>query len=310
LDLGALTTGLLIGLREGVEASLILAIVLAYLVRTGNGAQAGKVWLGAGLAVLVSAAAGLAIFQTLGALEEPYEQYFEATTMLVAASVVTWMLFWMRRQSAGLRGELQARIDRVVTEGTVLGLAILAFTAVIREGIETALFLASQATSADAGAPSVLLGALLGLAVAAGVGWVFYTGSRRIDLRSFFRWTGIGLVFIAAGLVSHAVHELIEVGVIRFGTQTAFDLSAVLSHETGIGQFLRAIFGYTATPEVATLVVHIAYLVVVLALYLRPVGPVVPPTRSAEASSGRRLAGASPRPSESEGRTSPEGAGS
>jgi high-affinity iron transporter len=284
LDIGALTAGLLTGLREGVEAALIVAIVLAYLVRTGNAAQAPKVWLGAGLAVLASLVAGVVIFQTVGAFEEPYEQLFEATTFLIAAGVVTWMLFWMRRQSAGLRSQLQVRIDRVLSEGTVLGLAVLAFTAVIREGLETSLFLVGQATAVGPSATSLLVGALAGLAGAVVIGWVFYTGSRRIDLRAFFRWTGIGLVFIAAGLVSRAAHELVEIGVIPVGGQTAFDLSGLLPHQDGIGQFLRAIFGYTSTPEVTTLVVHVAYLAVVLALYLRPVRPALPPRAAATAS--------------------------
>jgi high-affinity iron transporter len=284
VDIGALSAGFLIGLREGVEAALILAIILAYLVRTGNGDKTGRVWLGAGLAVLVSVAAGLAIFATVGALEAPYEQAFEGAAMLLAAGVVTWMLFWMRRQSAALKGELEAQIDRRLSEGTLLGLALLAFTAVIREGIETALFLVGTATSTQASAASVLVGAVVGLGAAALVGWAIYSGSRRINLRAFFRWTGIGLIFIAAGLLSHAVHEFIEIGLVPFGTQTAFDISGLLSHEEGIGQFLRAIVGYTATPEWTTLIVHLGYLVVVLGLYLRPVTPSMPPTRPAESS--------------------------
>jgi len=290
VDFGALTGGFLTGLREGVEAALIVAIVLAYLVRTGNGAQAGKVWLGAGLAILLSVVAGFVIFQTAGGLQPPAEQYFEGTAMLVAAGVVTWMLFWMRSAAAGMRGELHARIDRAITEGTSLGLAVLAFTAVIREGIETSIFLAAQATSAQAGASSVLIGAVLGLAAAVAIGWVFYTGSRRINLRTFFTWTGVALVFIAAGLLSHAIHEFIEVGLIPFGTQTAFDISNVLSHDEGIGQFLRAIFGYSANPEVTTLVVHVTYLLVVLALYLRPMRPAALPARPAEAPAGTETA--------------------
>lgn len=290
MDFGALTAGFLTGLREGVEAALIVAIILAYLVRTGNGAQVGKVWLGAGAAILVSVVVGAIIFTTVGAFEEPYEQIFEGVAMLVAAAVVTWMLFWMRRTAANLRGELHARIDRAVTEGAVLGLAVLAFTAVIREGIETALFLVGQVTSAEAGAPSVLVGALLGIVAAVVIGWIFYTGSRRINLRAFFQWTGVALVFIAAGLLSHGVHEFIEVGefygIEVIGSQTAYDISAILSHEEGIGQFLRAIFGYSASPEVLTLAVHVAYLVVVLALYLRPIRPQAPSLRTAEAPAG------------------------
>jgi high-affinity iron transporter len=217
--------------------------------------------------------------------------------MVVAAVIVTWMLFWMRRQSAGLSGELRQRVDRALTEGTAFGLAALAFTAVIREGIETSIFLAAQATSAAASASSVLVGALIGLVIAVGLGWVFYTGSRRVNLRSFFRWTGIALVFIAAGLLSHAVHEFIEVaqigGLVVPGSQMAFDISSVLSHDNGIGEFLRAIFGYTATPEWLTLAAHVGYVVVVLALYLRPVRLVAPPARPAEAPGAGRETAAS-----------------
>jgi high-affinity iron transporter len=283
VEFGALTSGFLIGLREGVEAALIVAIVLAYVVRTGNGRHIPKIWIGAGAAAALSTAIGLVIFSTVGSFQEPYEQLFEGSAMLLAAAVVTWMLFWMRRQSMNLRGELHSAVDRVLTEGTAWGLAVLAFTAVIREGVETALFLVGQATSSDTGAPSVLTGAVVGLGGATLIGWGFYRGSRRIDLRRFFRWTGIALVFIAAGLLSHAVHEFIEVagiaGVTVIGSQTAFDISAVLSHDEGIGQFLRAIFGYSAKPEVLTLIVHVGYVVGILTLYLRPVQPSPPAPR-------------------------------
>ncbi|HEV8490214.1 MAG TPA: iron uptake transporter permease EfeU [Candidatus Limnocylindrales bacterium] len=277
MNLGALSSGLLTGLREGVEAALIVSIVLAYLAKTGNRQYFDRIWLGAGAAIALSLVLGVALFVTIGGFEEPYEQIFEGIVMLVAAGVVTWMLFWMRRQAASVKGELHARIDRALSEGTVWGLTLLAFTAVIREGIETSLFLVGQVNSADTAAPSVLLGAVIGLAIAALLGYGFYRGSRRLNLASFFKWTGVGLVFIAAGLLSHAVHEFIEVGIIQFGTQTAFDISAILPHDEAdgnlIGQFLRALFGYSATPEVTTLVVHVGYLVTVLLLYLRPTAP-------------------------------------
>jgi FTR1 family protein len=150
VDLGSFTSGLLTGLREGVEAALIVSIVITYLVRTGNGALASRIWVGTGLAILVSAALGLILFTTVGAFVAPYEQIFEGSTMLLAAGVVTWMLFWMRRQAAGVKGALQAAVDRVLDTGGAWGLALLAFTAVIREGVETSLFLVGQATIARA----------------------------------------------------------------------------------------------------------------------------------------------------------------
>ena len=282
MDFGSFTSGLLTGLREGVEAALIVSIVLAYLVRSGRGDQAGRIWLGTGLAVALSLALGFVLFNTVGSFEEPYEQIFEGTTMLVAAGVVTWMLFWMRRQAASVKGELQAAVDRAVAGGASWGLAILAFSAVIREGLETSLFLVGQATSNRLEAGWILLGALVGLVIAVGLGYGFYRGSRRLNLGSFFRWTGIALVFIAAGLLSKAIHEFIEIGAFGSGpwTATAFDLSGVLSHDTGIGAFLRALFGYSAAPEFLTLAVHLTYVVAILALYLRPVRRSLPPSQS------------------------------
>jgi high-affinity iron transporter len=282
VDFGSYTSGLLTGLREGVEAALIVSIVLAYLTRTGRGDQAGRVWLGTGLAAALSVAVGIVLFNTVGAFEEPYEQIFEGTMMLVAATVVTWMLFWMRRQASSVKGELQAAVDRVVASGASWGLALLAFTAVIREGLETSLFLVGQAASDRSEAVWILLGALTGLVIASLIGYGFYRGSRRLNLGSFFRWTGIALVFIAAGLLSNGIHEFIEIGALGngFWTATAYDLSGVLSHDDGIGAFLRAILGYSANPEVLTIGAHVAYVVTILALYLRPVNRPLPPAPS------------------------------
>jgi high-affinity iron transporter len=167
------------------------------------------------------------------------------------------------------------------------GLTLLAFTAVIREGIETAVFLIGQASAArdSGGTGGVLLGALIGLGAAVGIGYAIYAGARRIDLRLFFRVSGVLLIFIAAGLLSRAVHELAEIGVITVATQQAYDLTAVLPHSEGLGMILRAMFGYSASPEVITFVVWVTYVVVVLWLYLRPdrTSPVTAPTEPATA---------------------------
>ena len=287
MDLGALSSGLLTGLREGVEAALIIAIICAYLAKTGNRREFPKVFAGAGLAIAASAILGLILYIQVGGLEEPYEQIFEAITLFAAAAVVTWMLFWMRRQARSVKGELQAAVDRALDQGSVLALAVLAFVAVIREGLETSLFLVGQANSADQNAIWILVGALIGLAIATVLGVGFYQGSRRINLATFFRWTGVGLIFIAAGLLSVGVHELIEIGAIPFGGQTLFDLSGVLPHSADggniVGQFLGAIFGYSSTPEVLTFAVWLTYVVVVLYLFLRPMKPTAPATVGAPA---------------------------
>jgi high-affinity iron transporter len=283
VDLGSFTSGLLTGLREGVEAALIVSIVMAYLVRSGRRDQVGRIWVGTGLAVLLSLLVGVVLFASVGSFQEPYEQIFEGTTMLVAAAVVTWMLFWMRRQAGSVKGQLQAAVDRVVASGASWGLALLAFTAVIREGLETSLFLVGQATSNRLEAAWVLLGALAGLLIAASLGYGFYRGSRRLNLGSFFRWTGIVLVFIAAGLLSKGLHEFVEIGAFGSGlwTMTVYDISGVLSHDEGVGAFLRALFGYSASPELLMLIVHVTYVVAILALYLRPVRRPVPQSPTA-----------------------------
>lgn len=290
MEFGSFTGGFVTGLREGVEAALIVSIIASYLVRTGNGRYLNRTWLGAGAAVAFSIVVGTVLWVTIGELQGTTEQLFEAAAMLLAASVVTWMLFWMRRAAASIRGELQAGVDRALTETGAWGLALLAFTAVIREGVETALFLLGQltaASAAQAGAVSVLLGALLGLTAAVVIGYGFYRGARVLNLRTFFRWTGVVLIFIAAGLVSHAVHELAEAGVVTVGTSVAFDLSAVLPHSgeglvAFIGSLLRAMFGYTSQPEWVTFISWLAYITAVLPLYLRPLKPSEAAGRPAE----------------------------
>src|SRR6478752_5693230 len=176
MDVAAFTSGLVTGLREGVEAALILAIICAYLAKTGNRQYFSRIFAGAGLAVVLSAVIGVVIFVTVGSFQEPYEQLFEAITLIVAASVVTWMLFWMRRQAGSVKGELQAAVDRAMASGGTWGLAVLAFTAVIREGLETSIFLVGQATSDRTEAIWILVGALVGFAIAVLIGYGFYRG--------------------------------------------------------------------------------------------------------------------------------------
>jgi high-affinity iron transporter len=294
LDIGSLITGLLTGLREGVEAALIVSIILAYLARTGNRRHFGPIWLGTGAAILLSIAVGTLLWITIHELEAPAEQIFEGSALLLAAAVVTWMLFWMRRTAATASASLRAAVDRSLTSGSVWTLGVLAFTAVIREGIETSLFLLGQATAAsraDAGALSVLIGAFIGLGIAVALGVGFYRGARLLNLRTFFSWTGVALIFVAAGLVAGAAHEFIEIGWITVGTNTAFDISGLLPHEGGglglLGQLLHVLFGYTSTPEWTALVAWAVYLVTVLTLYLRPVKPAAASPQTAQRSVAR-----------------------
>ena len=263
--------GLLTGLREGVEAALIVGIIASYLVKIGRADRLASVWLGVATAVVASAAIGVVAFVALGSLEGTAEQVIAGTTSLFAVVILTYMLFWMRKQAVSLGADLRKGVDRAVASASVLGLGLLAFTAVIREGIEAALFLLGQTTAASGEGLSVVLGAVVGLLIAAGIGVLIFRVGLRLNLSAFFNVTGAALVVIASGLLSYGVHEFIEVGVLPGLVTPLYDLSGLLPHEEGIGQFLRAVVGYSSTPELMTIIAQAAYLLFGLVFYVRPV---------------------------------------
>lgn len=263
--------GLLTGLREGVEAALIIGIVAGYLVKIGRADRLASVWVGVALAVVVSAAVGLAAYVALGSLEGTAEKLIAGSTSLLAVVILTYMLFWMRKQAVTLGADLRKGVDRAVASASLFGLVLLAFTAVIREGIETALFLLGQTTAASGEGLSVVVGAAIGLLIAAGIGVLIFRAGLRLNLSSFFNVTGAALVVIASGLLSYGVHEFVEIGVIPGLVSPLYDISALLPHTEGIGQFLRAIVGYSATPELSTLLAQVAYLAFGLLFYIAPV---------------------------------------
>lgn len=255
-------SALLLSLREGVEMALIVGIVLAYLGQVGARTAQRWVWAGVGLAALVS----LGFLGILNALDKEFEgateQLFEGSTMLLAAAFLTWMILWMARNSRSLKGELQRGVTAALDRGgAAWGLFLLVFFAVVREGVELALLLFA------APGDGKLLGAVVGLALAVGVGVLIYVFGRRIDLRSFFRVTTVLLVLFAAGLVSHAAHELVEAGVLdAFEGPMLWTTAAVLPQDEGAGSILRALFGYSDEPHVIEVVAYVAYLVLAWAL--------------------------------------------
>jgi high-affinity iron transporter len=262
-----------IALREGIEAALIVSIILAYLKQLGRNDRSHLVWWGTGLAVALSAILGTVIFSVGAEFEGTAEQVFEGLVTLTAVGVLTWMIFWMRRQGARIKSELQEKVDTALVAGG-LALAALAFFAVLREGVETALFLfaAAEGTAVEGGGVGAqLVGAALGLALAIVLGVLLYRGGIRMNLRSFFRVTGVILLVVAAGLFAYSVHELQEAGWFPFLEAHAYDLSATLPDDEGIGAVLRGLVGYNADPGVLEVLAWVAYLVVVGALYLRPV---------------------------------------
>jgi high-affinity iron transporter len=254
-------SALVIALREGIEMTLIAGIVLAYLTQIG--ARRAHRWAWAGIAAAVGVSLGF--LGLLNLLEAEFsgttEQVFEGVTMLLAAAFLTWMIFWMLRQSRHLKGDLQRAVqETLATGGAAWGIFLLVFFAVVREGVETALLLFA------APGEGKLLGTVVGLAIAVGVGVLIYAFGRRIDLRTFFRVTGVVLVFFAAGLVTHAVHEFVEAGLVSGGPEL-FDLSATLPDGDGLGAILRSLFGYSADPTLLEGIAYVGYYALALVLW-------------------------------------------
>jgi high-affinity iron transporter len=279
----------LITLREGIEAALVISIILAYLNTIGRRDRHAIVWAGAGSAVALSLVAGTLIFATAGALSEEAEEAFEGIASLLAVGVLTWMIFWMRRQARFIKGELQERVDVALASGSALALPLLAFVVVAREGLETALFLFGAIREEVTGSVALgYLGAALGLATAIVLGYLIYRGGIRLNLRTFFKVTGALILVVAAGLLAGGIHELQEIGWIAGEEAKAFDISGLLSDEAGFGAFLKAMFGYNADPSWLELGAWLGYLAVTGFLFFRPqrpsvVRPATPDQRGAAA---------------------------
>ena len=199
-------------LREGFEASLIVGIVLAFLNRTGRREAFLPVWIGAGIALALSTMTAALLFVIGAQLQGSAEKIFEGSAMLFAASLLTWMIFWMRRQARSIKKELEGQVERALATGSSLALALVAFVGVLREGVETALFLFGTVE----GSNRLLAGvsATIGLAGAVMLGYLFYRGASRIDLRKFFTVTSVLLLAFAGWLLASGLHEYAEAGVL------------------------------------------------------------------------------------------------
>jgi len=259
----------LILLREGLEAALIVAIVLAYLRKLDRRDRFGTVWLGTGIALTIAAGAGVALFLTVGSLEGDARRWTFALIMALAAAVLTWMIFWMRSQARAIRGELQVKVDHALLQGSLFALAAVVFFGVLREGIETVLFFlaaAGQSSTVDS-----LVGGGLGLAGALVLAYAFYRGASWLDLRQFFTVSGALVLLFAAGLVSRSLAELQVLGAIPTYWFPVFDATAVpfLSTDHLSGQLLRGLFGWDPAPSIEELGIWVAYVGAIGTLYFR-----------------------------------------
>lgn len=263
----------LIGLREGLEASLVVVILIAYLVKSDRRHLLPRIWSGIAVAVGVSLAFGALLTWGPRSLTFEAQEAIGGFLSIIAVGFVTWMVFWMARHARGLSGELRGKIDVAAGAGRA-SLAVVAALAVGREGLETALFLwaATQAaTSAGASSVSPLLGALLGILTAVAMGYAFYKGVLKINLSKFFTWTGAILIVVAAGVLAYGFHDLQEAGLLPGLNSLAFDVSGTIAPTSWLGTFLKGIFNFSPATTWLELTAWVLYVVPTLVIFLRRV---------------------------------------
>ncbi|MFD8572543.1 iron uptake transporter permease EfeU [Streptomyces sp. NPDC057694] len=276
----------LIGLREGLEASLIVCILVAYLVKTDRRDALKPVWLGIGAAVLLALAFGAGL--EFGSQEMTFkaQEALGGSLSIIAVGLVTWMVFWMRRTARHLKSELHGKLDSALSMGTA-ALVVTAFLAVGREGLETSLFVWTAVHATSNGTTEPVTGALLGLATAVVLGWLFYRGALRINLAKFFTWTGGMLVVVAAGVLAYGFHDLQEADFIGGLNTLAFDISGTIAPDGWLGTLLKGVFNFQPDPTVLQVVVWCLYLIPTMAFFLSYSGERSERAGAVEASSSR-----------------------
>ncbi len=261
----------LIGLREGLEAALVVGILVAYLVKSGRRDLLPLVWAGVGLAIGISLAAGAALTYGPRGLSFEAQEAIGGILSIVAVAFVTWMIFWMARTSKGLKGELEGRMDTAIGKGG-WSIALVAVLAVGREGLETALFLWAAA-KATGSTTQPLAGAGLGLVTAVALGVLVYRGAVRMNLAKFFKWTGGALVFVAAGVLSYGVHDLQEAGILPGLDSIAFDVSSTVPPSSWYGTLLKGTINFSPRTTWLEAIVWLLYVGIVLPLFIITVRP-------------------------------------
>ena len=259
----------LIGLREGLEASLVVSILVAFLVRTERRSALRLVWLGVGAAVALAVGVGAILSYTSASMSFEQQEAFGGFASLVAVAFVTGMIFWMRRAARTIAADLRGKLSDALTIGPAAVVGV-AFLAVAREGIETAVFFFSSVQAAGGDTAQPMIGFLAGITVAIALGYLLYRGAITVNLSKFFTITGAFLVFVAAGVLAYGVHDLQEAGILPGLTTLAFDVSAQIPPDSWYGTVLKGIFNFSPRTTVAEAIVWVAYLAIVLPLFLIP----------------------------------------
>jgi high-affinity iron transporter len=267
--LGLVLPTFVIGLREGLEAALIVGIVAAFLSQQGRRDALRWMWLGVVIAISLCAAVAIALRVAEENLPQRQQERLETIIALIAVGMITWMIVWMRRHSADLKGDLQERASVALLSGSAIGLVVMAFLAVLREGIETAVFmLAAFQQSTDPGLTGT--GAVLGIAVAMVLGYLIYRGGVKLNLSRVFRITGVVLVLVAAGLLAFAVHAGHEAGWVNVLLERAVDLRWLIEPGSVQSALITGMFGIQPEPTVGEVLVFLAYAIPMTIYVVRP----------------------------------------
>lgn len=261
----------LIMLREGIEAALMVGIIASYLKQTGRAAWLPLVWVGILLAVAVSLFAGTAVQLLSTDFPQKAQELFEAIVGILAVIVLCSMVFWMRKAARSIKTELHSSIEKAFasTRGQAWALIGMVFFAVAREGLESVFFL--LAIFQQSQGPAAPIGALSGIVVAAAIGFGIYVGGIRLNMRLFFRWTGVFILVVAAGILSRSLGALHEAGLWNQLQATAFDVSGVLPVDSPIGALFSGLLGYEDAPSIGQVILYAAFLAISLTAFLRPV---------------------------------------
>lgn len=257
---------LLITLRETLEASLVVGIILAYLNKTQNKKHGKFVWFGVLAGILLSVALAFIFNKYLGGFEGQAEKLYEGVTMLTAAALLTWMILWMMRQRQNVKKNLEEKVSSHIEGDHPWGLFFLVFVSVAREGIETVIFLQAAAIQAEVG--GMLLGGILGIFLAIVLSFVLFKGIAKIPLKKFFTISSVLLILFAAGLLAHGVHELQEAGIVPIINEHVWDLNPILNEKAGAGALLKGVFGYNGNPSLIEVLSYLGYLVLIAGVWM------------------------------------------
>lgn len=251
-----------IAFREGLEAFLIIGIIISYLMKIGEKRYVKHVIYGVVAAIASSIGIAYIFELLLGGFEGKIEEIFEGAVMLLAVVVLTYMIFWMNRQAKNIRSDIEMSVEKAINKGRVFSLLFLGFIVVFREGAETVLFF--RAISYQVNSTELIIGGMSGILSSIVLAVIFFVTTKKVNLSAFFKITGILIMLIAAGLFSTAIHEFQEAGIFPVIRDNIYDLSKILSKDSIAGGILKSLFGYNPSPSLLVTITYSMYLVLII----------------------------------------------